>query len=106
MGYRQELKCSLSLELKYWKAGAELVLASLTNEIKTILADPFIKDLVDDLNNLNDKHVKVILIDNIGDKIHESEDNIIKKYIDSFKHVIIDNLSEIDRGLVRVTLNI
>ena len=64
------------------------VLASLTNEIKTILADPFINVPVDELNNLNMKHVNDILIDDIVDKIPESEDNIVENYIDSLKHVI------------------
>ena len=64
------------------------VLASLTNEIKTILADPFINVPVDELNNLNTKQVNDILIEDIGDKIPESEDNIVENYIDSLKHVI------------------
>ena len=43
------------------------VLASLTNEIKTILADPFINVPVDELNNLNNKNVIDILIDEIDE---------------------------------------
>ena len=64
------------------------VLASLANEIKTILADPFINVLVGRLNKLNMKQVNDILIEDIGDKIPESEDNIVENYIDSLKHVI------------------
>ena len=41
--------------------------ASLTNEIKTILADPFINVLSDELNNLNNKNVIDILIDEIDE---------------------------------------
>ena len=50
----------------------------MTVEIKTILDDPFIKLLVGWVNNLNDKQVKDILIEDIGDTIPESEDNIIE----------------------------
>ena len=50
----------------------------MTVEIKTILDDPFIKLLVGRVNNLNDEHVKDILIEDIGDTIPESEDNIIE----------------------------
>ena len=56
------------------------VLASLTNEIKTILAYPFINVPVDELNKLNNKHVRVIIIDDIGDDIPESEDNSNENY--------------------------
>ena len=51
------------------------VLASLANEIKTILADPFINDLVDDLNNLDKEQVNDMFIDIINDIIPESKDN-------------------------------
>ena len=34
------------------------------------------------------KQVNDILIEDIGDKIPESEDNIVENYIDSLKHVI------------------
>ena len=54
------------------------VTASLTVEIKTILDDPFIKLLVGRVNNLNEKHVKDVLIDGKGDKVPESEDNTIE----------------------------
>ena len=40
------------------------------------MVDPFIKLLVDEVNNLKHKHVKEILIDDIGDDVPESEDNI------------------------------
>ena len=50
-------------------------MASLANEIKTILADPFINVLDGEHNKLNKKHVRDILIDDIGDNIPESEDN-------------------------------
>ena len=63
------------------------VLASLANEIKTILADPFINVLDGKLNNLNMKQVNDILIEDIGDKIPESEDNIVENYINS-KHIV------------------
>ena len=43
------------------------VLASLANEIKTILADPFINVLDGELNNLKDNHVRDILIEVLGD---------------------------------------
>ena len=63
-------------------------MASLANEIKTILADPFINVLDGKLNKLNMKQVNDILIEDIDDKIPESEDNIVENYIDSLKHVI------------------
>ena len=56
------------------------ITASLTVEIKTILHDPFIKLLDGRVNNLKYKHVRVILIDDIGDTIPESEDNINENY--------------------------
>ena len=56
------------------------VTASLTVEIKTILDDPFIKLLVGRVNNLNDKHVKDVLMDGKGDEVPESEDNVIENY--------------------------
>ena len=56
------------------------VLASLANEIKTILADPFINVLDGKLNKLNKKQVNDILIEDIGDKIPESEDNIVENH--------------------------
>ena len=65
-----------------------ILYVSLTNVIKTILADPFINVPVDELNNLNMKRVNDILIEDIDDKIPESEDNIVENYIDSLKHVI------------------
>ena len=43
------------------------VLSSLTNEIKTILADPFNNVSVDELNNLKHNHVRDILIEVLGD---------------------------------------
>ena len=55
-------------------------MASLANEIKTILADPFINVLVGRLNKLNMKQVNDILIEDIGDKIPESEDNIVENH--------------------------
>ena len=58
----------------------------MTVEIKTILDDPFIKLLVGRVNNLKHKHVKDILIDDIGDEIPESEDNIVENNIKSLKH--------------------
>ena len=42
-------------------------MASLANEIKTILADPFINVLDGELNNLKDNHVRDILIEVLGD---------------------------------------
>ena len=49
--------------------------------IQTILGlDTFINVLVDELNKLKDKHVKEILIDDKGDNIPESEDNINENY--------------------------
>ena len=49
--------------------------------IQTILGlDTFINVLVDELNKLNNKHVRVIIIDDIGDDIPESEDNINENY--------------------------
>ena len=55
-------------------------MASLANEIKTILADPFINVLDGEHNKLNKKHVRDILIDDIGDNIPESEDNSIENH--------------------------
>ena len=55
-------------------------MASLANEIKTILADPFINVLDGEHNKLNKKHVRDILIDDIGDNIPESGDNIIETH--------------------------
>ena len=52
----------------------------MTVEIKTILDDPFIKLLIGRVNNLKHKHVRVILIDDIGDDIPECEDNINENY--------------------------
>ena len=49
--------------------------------IQTILGlDTFINDLVDDLNNLKHKTFRDISIDDIGDEIPESEDNIVENY--------------------------
>ena len=56
------------------------VTASLTVEIKTILDDPLFKLLVGRVNNLNDKHVKDVLMDGKGDEVPESEDNVIENY--------------------------
>ena len=48
---------------------------------QTILAlDTFINVPVDELNKLKDKHVRVIIIDDIGDDIPESEDNSNENY--------------------------
>ena len=66
------------------------VTASLTVEIKTILDDPFIKLLVDRVNNLKHKHVEDILNEDLGDTIPESEDNIIETTKSLTQ--IIDNL--------------
>ena len=52
------------------------VTASLTVEIKTILADPFINVLDGKLNKLNKEQVNDILIDITNDIIPESEDTI------------------------------
>ena len=41
-------------------------MASSGHQIITTLRDTFIKLLVDEVNNLNDKHIKEILIDDIG----------------------------------------
>ena len=60
------------------------VLASQTNEIKTILADPFINVLDGKLNKLNKKQVNDILIEDIGDKIPESEDNIVENHKENY----------------------
>ena len=65
-------------EIFQFKEPLNGVTASLTVEIKTISGDPFIKLLVDEVNNLKHKHVEDILIDDIGDTIPESEDNIIE----------------------------
>ena len=46
--------------------------------IQTTLVDTFTKLLVDRVNNLKHKYVENILIDDIGDIIPESEDNIIE----------------------------
>ena len=48
------------------------VLASQTNEIKTILADPFINVLDDKLNKLNKEQVNDILIEDTNVIIPES----------------------------------
>ena len=49
--------------------------------IQTILVlEAFINVRVDELNKLKDKHVKEILIDDIGDDIPESEDNSNENY--------------------------
>ena len=47
---------------------------------QTILLDTFIELLDDEVNKLNDKHVRVIIIDDIGDDIPESEDNSNENY--------------------------
>ena len=52
---------------KFPLRGRGCVLASLANEIKTILADPFINVLDGELNNLKDNHVRDILIEVLGD---------------------------------------
>ena len=47
---------------------------------QTILLDTFIELLDDEVNKLNDNHVRVIIIDDIGDDIPESEDNSNENY--------------------------
>ena len=51
------------------------------NNLETILVlDTFINVLGDELNNLKHKTFRDISIDEIGDKIPESEDNIVENY--------------------------
>ena len=70
--------------------------------IQTILGlDTFINVLVDRLNKLKDKHVKEILIDDKGDNIPESEDNINENYSEELKTLRNAKLSEMDHGLIR-----
>ena len=47
---------------------------------QTILLDTFIELLDDEVNKLNKKQVREILIDDIGDNIPESEDNSIENH--------------------------
>ena len=47
---------------------------------QTILLDTFIELLDDEVNKLNKKQVREILIDDIGDSIPESEDNSIENH--------------------------
>ena len=47
---------------------------------QTILLDTFIELLDDEVNKLNKKWVREILIDDIGDNIPESEDNSIENH--------------------------
>ena len=55
------------------------------------MVDPFIKLLVDEVNNLKHKHVKDVLNEDLGDTIPESKDNIIET-TKSLTHKIIGNL--------------
>ena len=51
------------------------------NNLETILVlDTFINVLGDELNNLKHKTFRDISIDDIGDEIPESEDNIVENY--------------------------
>ena len=53
----------------------------LVIRIQTILVlEAFINVRVDELNNLKHKTFRDILIDDIGDEIPESEDNIVENY--------------------------
>ena len=64
-----------------------LQLQHLVIRIQTILVlEAFINVLVDELNNLKHKTFRDISIDDIGDEIPESEDNIVENNIKSLKH--------------------
>ena len=47
---------------------------------QTILLDTFIELLDDEVNNLKHNHIRDILIEDLGDDIPESEDNINENY--------------------------
>ena len=60
------------------------MMASFTIEEITTLRDPFINASVGKLNKLNMKQVNDILIEDIGDKIPESEDNIVENHKENY----------------------
>ena len=60
-------------------------MASLANEIKTILADSVINVLDGKLNKLNEEQVNDIFTDIIDDFIPESEDRINENYSEELK---------------------